>query len=239
MKSQNKTTYKDRVKRIVNLNEFENICPPEYVFDYTLDCPYERQYILRMMIKQPHSDFKIPSELNWVSDLVEKCHKNQIDNNIRQSYCYITVRHGLHDAVTDDEWHTDGYSEVISHIPEQNYIVTSNDCTEYIEMPILFPKDFDSLKHNVVNYINNEVDKRKPKIKTAEPNKVYVFDPYVIHRRPPEAFGKKRTFVRITFVPIEIYDDACEPNQFIYTKRYNRTADDTRKILKEYRKDIK
>ena len=72
-------------------------------------------------------------------------------------------------------------------------------------------------------------------VQKALPNIVYVFDPYVIHRRPPKAFGTQRTFVRVTFVPIEIYDDACTSNPLLPSKVYNRTASCTRDSLKEYK----
>ena len=230
-----------RAFKSVNLNQFKKGSEPDKVFEYKLNCPEEDQHILRMMIKEPHSDFMIPKELEWCRDLIIACDNVQQENNIRHGYCYITVRHGIHRSTTEDIWHTDGYSEIITHIPEQNYIVTSNNCTEYINLPIVFPADFSALKHNIVSYINEEIDlldekTLNRKIKTALPNTVYVFDPYVIHRRPVDAFGIQRTFVRVTFVPIEIYDDKCAPNPLIdkSNRHYNRTAKYTRDGLQDY-----
>lgn len=230
----------------LNLKKFNANLSPDKVFEYKLNCPEEDQHILRMMVKEPHSEFMIPEELSWCRDLILKCNDTQKENNIRHGYCYVTVRHGIHKCTTEDIWHTDGYSEVITHIPEQNYIVTNGDfTTEYINMPIKFPKDFDALKHNIVTYINDKVNAISKedllsRIKKALPNTVYVFDPYVIHRRPPEAFGTKRTFVRVTFVPIEIHDDNCTINPLIAktSVKYNRTADCTRNTLQDY-KEIK
>lgn len=229
-----KNTFVERAFNSVNLKQFLTPCKPDKAFKYELNCPYERQYILRMMLKEPHKEFKIPEELKWCEDLIMKCNEMQLKNNIRHSYCYITVRHGFVDTNTDYEWHTDGYSEVLTHIPEQNYIVTSNDATEYVELPIKFPKDFSALKHNLVDYIGKEIEKKKPEIKTAKANVVYIFDPYVIHRRPISAQNKTRTFVRVTFVPIEICDDACFENPMIGKKVYNRNASTTRNRLKNY-----
>lgn len=229
-----KTNFIDRAFDVVNVKHFKNICPPDEVFDYELKCPFHRQYILRMMIKEPHQEFKIPEELEWCREMVEKCNNIQIENNIRHSYCYISVRHGKVDTKTDSEWHTDGYSEVLTHIPEQNYIITSNEPTEYVEMPIDFPEDFDALKHNIVSFINKEIEKKNPEIKKAKENTMYVFDPYVIHRRPLSAKNKKRTFVRITFVPIEICDDACFDNPLMEKRIYNRNANTTRNKLTNY-----
>lgn len=220
----------------IGLHGFKTINFPEKVFDYELKCPYERQYILRMMIREPHGEFKLPEELLWCKELIEKCDATQRENNLNHSYCYITVRHGLLDSVTDDEWHTDGYSEMITHLPEQNYIVTSNSPTEYVGLPMKFPVDFDAKKHNLTEYINTEVNLQQPKVLKAQANSVYIFDPYVIHRRPIGIEGKMRTFVRVTFVPVEIMDDDCTPNPLIPVKKYNRTADTVRSKLINYKR---
>lgn len=68
----------------------------------------------------------------------------------------------------------------------------------------MFPDDFNPRIHNVNDYLSNFVDDEK--ITTLEDEFVYVMDPYILHRRPSSTFGKLRTFVRITFVPIEIND---------------------------------
>lgn len=230
-----------RAFKAVNLKRFKKSHTADKVAKYILNCPYEDQHILRMMIRKPHGEFVIPKELEWVKDLVELCNNIQEQNNIRHPFCYITVRHGIHKCTTEDEWHTDGYSEVITHLPEQNYIVTNGEhTTEILPIHIKFPKKFNALKHDVVKYINSVISKI-PKVLVNEvitkalPNTVYVFDPYVIHRRPPEAFGTQRTFVRVTFVPIEIYDDACTPNPLMERVTYNRNASCTRDKLEEYK----
>jgi len=231
--------YLKRAFTAIGLHGFKTTNFPDKVFDYELECPHDRQYILRMMIREPHGEFKIPTELEWCEDLIVKCDAKQKEHNLNHSFCYITVRHGLLDSETDDEWHTDGYSEMITHLPEQNYIVTSNSPTEYIGLPIAFPEDFDAKKHNLVTYINSEVERKQPKVLKAQSNKVYVFDPYVIHRRPVGIEGKMRTFVRVTFVPVEIMDDNCTPNPLLAIRRYNRTADTVRGKLIEYKRTLK
>lgn len=227
-------TWKDRAFTAINLGSYNELSYPDYVFDYTLSCPHERQYVLRAMIKDIHKDFNIPSELEWTRELVMKCHEHQMENNIRHAFCYITVRHGIHTAVTDDEWHVDGFSQVITCLPEQNYIVANSYPTEYVALPIDFPKDFNPLRHDAQKYIQDEVAASGVEAQTTKANVVNLFDPYVIHRRPVDAEGKERTFVRITFVSVEICDDDC------YTAfgKYNRTASDTRDKLVSYEQDI-
>jgi len=47
-----------------------------------------------------------------------------------------------------------------------------------------------------------------------------MMDPYVVHRRPPISNGVVRTFVRISFTPIEIPDVNNTPNPLIPTQHY-------------------
>jgi len=225
----------ERSKKALSLDQFNTPKEPDHVFDFnTASCPHDRQYILRMMIREPHGVLLLPESLEWIRPMVEQADEVQRKAGIRHGFLYATVRHGICTSETDDEWHTDGYSEIISHIPEQNYIVTSNHCTEYISMPIDFPEDFDAIKHDMVGYINIAVEKQKPEVKTAKANAVYVFDPYVIHRKPAAANGKMRTFVRLSYLPIEIYDDKCEPNPLKQNRVYNRIARATRDTLTPY-----
>lgn len=219
---------------IITLSKFNKINKPIKTFKYKLKCPYERQYILRRMIKNIHEDFVIDEDIEWCRSIIKKAQKEQEKLGIRHPFCYITIRHGTVTSETDDEWHTDGFSQVITHIPEQNYIATSNNCTEYVLQPIKFPKDFDGLKHNIHLYIQEEIDNKKPKIHKAKKNIFYLFSPYCIHRRPIDIKGKQRTFVRITFTPIEICDDDCDKAE----GKYNRTSNNTRLKLIKYSKGI-
>ena len=216
--------------KAVNLESFNKVNKPQECFEHKLDCPYDRQYILRRMIKNIHQDYSIDKDIEWCKPIIDKCIENQQKLNIRQPFCYITIRHGNTDSVTDDEWHTDGFSQVITHLPEQNYIATSNDCTEYIISPIKIPDDFNALKHNIHWYIQDKIKQINPCIFTAKENTFYLFNPYCVHRRPPISTNKQRTFVRVTFTPIEICDDLCDNSN----NRYNRTANNTRDGLIKY-----
>lgn len=209
----------ERAFSALNLEQYKAHNSPSIASNiFGLECPYEEQYILRMMIKGTgDNDFKIPSELEWLRSTIEKANFYQTEKlKVHHSFCYVTVRHGLVESVTDDEWHVDGFSTKITHIPEQNYIWSNCYPTEYVTLPIKFPEDFDPMRHNIHSYIQKRVAIRKPEIKFLSPSNLLCVDPYVIHRRPsniPE--GTRRTFIRISFVPIEIRDDNNTQNPLL------------------------
>lgn len=211
---------KERGLRAINLHDFNSENYPELVGPVNLDTPNERQYILRCLIKKSFCDLLLPTSLEWTKPLVELALYNQEKVlNIKQPFCYITVRHGIVDSETDDIWHVDGFSTSITHLPEQNYIWTDVEPTEYYVQAIDFPQDFDPAIHNIHSYIN---DYTKPKeIKTLVEKTLYCMDPYVIHRRPPLTEGMQRTFIRISFTPIEI-DDVNNTQNPLLPREYSR-----------------
>lgn len=203
-----------RSRRIVSLKEFSDDVSPIEIKKIDVQCPYDEQYILRMTICMNGQDFYCPPELLWLSPLFDAAYKHQTNvMKLKHTFCYITVRHGTVKSVLDDEWHVDGFSTKITHIPEQNYIWSNNNCTEYCDVSTEFPDDFNPLIHNVNSYLAQFVE--EDEIKTCKPTTLYCLDPYILHRRPAVAFGQERTFVRISFVPIEIRDVNNTPNRII------------------------
>jgi hypothetical protein len=213
-----------RAQKIFNLKQFNNLNYPELIKHIKVYCPYDRQYILRMLIKEAYSDFKIPEELKWVEPIIKEAYKYQKEVvKIEHSFCYVTIRHGLVTSVTDDEWHVDGFSTLISHIPEQNYGWANCYPTEYIVQKVKFPKDFNPLIHNAHPFIQNVIEKetKVDQIQTIPSCMLFCFDPYVIHKRPQVPKNIIRTFVRVSFDPIEIKDINNTPNPLI-PKKYTR-----------------
>jgi hypothetical protein len=121
---------------------------------------------------------------------------------IRQCFTYITVRVGDKQHATLTDWHVDGFSTRITHIPEQNYIWADQHPTEVCPMRVSFPADFDPLKHNIHKYLAQYA--REEDVVRLRPRAVYAMDPYILHRAP--TYEGRRAFVRISFTPIEIRD---------------------------------
>jgi len=196
----------ERSKHILWLDHYgqENI--PEEVCSMDLNVPQDKQYVLRCLIRDTFSGFQIPESLLWCKPLIDAAEKYQRDNvGIRHSFCYLTVRSWVVESVTDDEWHVDWFAQRINHIPEQNYTWTDHTPTEFVAQDIVFPEDFDWDKHNIHRYIQDNISDES-EIQSCKEKTLYCMDPYVIHRRPNVTQGTQRTFVRISFLPIEIND---------------------------------
>jgi len=229
-------TLDERARQMLSLKPFKDANKIVKLEKYKFECPYDDQYILRMIVKVPHQDFKIPTELEWLSDMIMDAVDMQNAMGIRQPFCYITVRHGIVRSENDDMWHTDGFSTTISHLPEQNYIISDCYPTEYVERAFDFPNDFNPDMHNVHLFFNDHIIPSD--IKVAEPNMLYVLDPYIVHRRTQIPDGTKRTFVRISFTPIEIMDDNNTPNPLLPIRKYHRDGVEVRNKLLHYKKII-
>jgi len=207
-----------RANKNINLAQYSTVCDPECLWSMKLSPPKERQYILRMMIACPGHKVCIPNELEWLRDLIAISWAKQLSHKVVHPFIYVTVRHGEVTSTTDDDWHADGFSTRISHNPEQNYIWSSNPSTEFLRQSFNIPEDFDPLRHNLHWYFQDRANEKLAY--SLDPETVVLIDPYVIHRRPKVKVGTTRTFVRISFVPIEIRDDVCTPNSLLPAKRY-------------------
>lgn len=220
----------DRALKALNLERYSIPNYPSNGVRCSLEPPPFEQYVLRMLIQKQYSSLKIPFLLGWIIPMLNEALRQQSSYGIRQPFCYLTVRHGIVHSKTDDEWHVDGFSMNITHLPEQNYIWCSNNPTEYVAKSIHFPQDFNPDMHNVHNFIQTKIGDNDT-IHTMESESIYCIDPYVIHRRAPNTQGIHRTFVRISFTPIEIMDVNNTENPFIETNY-------TRDGIKDFRDNL-
>ena len=201
--------------RALNLNQYNQLNKPESLGQIDLALPYHRMYVLRCLIKRTFEDLQIPPFLRWCRPMIEQAFAYQEKLGINQPFCYITVRHGIVDSVTDDEWHVDGFSMNVTHLPEQNYIWTDHTPTEYVVKKIKFPADFNPRVHNIHGFFQDHIT--NDDVKVMKPMTTYCMDPYVIHRRPTGTSGKQRTFIRISFTQIEIADKNNTLNPLLET----------------------
>lgn len=225
-------TIADRAKTLLSHKNPFGFPAEKCMSGFNLFPPQNEQYILRMMVRRPGMyGFQIPAELDWLRGMIHLCDSFQEIENIHNPFVYITIRHGIVKSITDDLWHVDGFSMRVPHIPEQNYIIATNNGTEVLKQDVRIPDDFDPMKHNIHQYFQDVADETK--VEVLEDNTIYRIDPYVIHRRPKVTAGILRTFVRVSFIPIEIEDDTCMVNPLIpRTAPYNRS--DIRSILERY-----
>jgi hypothetical protein len=226
-------TTRDRAFRALNLEQYDDLNRPDMVGKKSLFLPDEDFYILRMLIKtQFGGGYKLPEELEWVRPLILKAHVYQrVTIGVAHPYCYLTIRKGKTKSVTDDEWHVDGFSQAVTHLPEQNYIWCDILPTEYLaNYPIKIPSDFNPMRHNIHSLFQKDIENNDVDVKYIEPETLYCLDPYIIHRRPAltDLPLVDRTFIRISFTPIEIADVNNTINPLLLT-------DYTRDGVKEMR----
>jgi hypothetical protein len=223
----------ERAARIVSLKEYGNAGNPIEVSSIpTVDCPLPEQYILRMAVRADGVALGIPEELHWIFPLYHEALMHQICViGVDHPFCYITVRHGEVRSRTDDEWHVDGFSTKIEHVPEQNYIWSDCHPTEYADnLKVSFPEDFNPSEYNVNTYLQHFIWN----VSVCNPKTLYCIDPYILHRRPKVAYGAMRTFARISFVPIEINDINNTPNP-LSPRQYTKDGVSFRNKLKHYK----
>jgi hypothetical protein len=188
---------------------FHCIHPPEF----------RDQYILRMAVRTPESGgFRMPHELNWLRPAIYACDGIQKQNGLPNQYVYVTVRSGEVLSQTDDDWHVDGFSMRVPHLPEQNYICASSPATEWQAKSFDVPDDFDPMRHNLHWLLQEQAE--DDATRQCDPFVAYAIDPYCVHRRPQ--FNGRRLFWRVSFVAIAIEDDTCTPNPLLPMPRYGR-----------------
>lgn len=222
----------ERQKRIVSTNEYNTCIRPQELGELKLLPPEKEQYFLRIPVCVDAENFIIPNSIKWVQPLIDKARKNQEQIGIKQQFCYVTIRHGIVNSIDDDEWHVDGFSTRITHIPEQNYIWCNVNGTEYNHIGgVIFPCDFDNTKYNVHKYLQKFVKDENTEV--LKENTIYCMDPYMLHRRPKQTTGTVRTFVRVSFVPIEINDINNTQNPYL-VRQYTKDGVKFRKSLLEY-----
>lgn len=232
MKTTTKTTVKDRAFHALSLNQYNKINIPDDLGEFEIkNIPSEKIYVLRMLIKKPFEDIKIPENLIWITPFID--YENNYQNNIlniKQPFLYLTIRSGIVSSVNDDVWHVDGFSLNITHLPEQNYIWVNNNPTEYIEGKFKIPSDFNYKKHNIHLFFQDNITKNHI-IKKFSEKHIYCLDPYIIHKRPFIEKNTNRTFIRLSFTPIEINDINNTKNHLLFTD-YKRDG------LKDFRDDL-
>lgn len=220
----------ERARVNLSLDAFGEICHPELITQVKLNPPRHAQYVLRCPIKVPRQAIYVPRSLSWCVPLIKiAVEHNANEIKVHQPFIYLTIRHGWVESVTDDEWHVDGFSMRVAHVPEQNYVWTNINPTQHLLARLDIPKDFNPLIHNI-HHLFKDLECESTSL---EPNGVYVMDPYVVHRRPPEVAETWRTFVRLSFTPIPIADknNAHNPMLRIPNFRYDGIAQFREKLI--------
>lgn len=191
-----------RANQILSRNMFDNetVLLGKNLGTLLIQPPDTCSSILRMLIGY-RGDIKLPIEFEWVRPLLDLSISELERINIRMPYIYLTVRHNFY-TKNATEWHVDGYSERVSHLPEHNFLWSDTGGTQVKNGRATLPDYFNPRVHNINTHLMFADD---TVISTLQPNEVFWFDPYVLHKAPDDT-SVRRTVVRISHLPIEIDD---------------------------------
>ena len=201
--------------------------------------------VLRMPIKYPDTDYKIPKELEPYHVLIQRVAEyekgfNHLDHGqfvhitIDRSHVKANTSHrypGFHgDGVQGTKFSQDQYLPI-----EHSYIVTSEPPTEFCIQPF-FLNHLNDARNNIFHEF--EMQARESNIYGTIPWHLYLIDPYMVHRTPTITKDTDRLFVRITYAYSELMNphntkSPLFPEHQDYDKRH-----DIRKFLTTYPDDV-
>ena len=209
-----------RANRNFDQRQYLYPAPPIFLGPTQIRYPKEPCFILRLPIKIPGTDWRLPVELDWLAKFVEDCASYQQNfDDFLNRYFYLTVRSGPVSSQNDERFHVDGFQGALvpRHLPEQNYLWTSTDPTLFAIQPY-FCEDLDPAKHNIHDFFDRHTDRRQ--VWSGLPGGVYLFDPYHVHARP--AVVGWRTVERLTALTVEIRDDTNTRNPALQMPAYGK-----------------
>lgn len=208
--------------KLKTLDDFKHMIGPEYVPMESPPLPPENeQWVLRMLVRPKYGDWIIPPALKYLEPQIKALALfDEQTTGISNSWCYVTVRHGPPTCQNDDEWHLDGASLRVELISERNYVWYNHTAMQYKTGSVNFPVDFDANKHHLFTHIAKELEDRP--IYHAPPDTWWRLSPRCLHRRNPEVPNISRTFYRISFIDIEVRDEAATQNPLLRTEAWGR-----------------
>lgn len=165
--------------------------------------------VLRMPIKFPKTDYKIPSELSFLQPLIERVadYESFINKDHDKVFAHITFDRSNVDAGEHHRFpgfHGDGFqgTKLTPKITvEHSYILTTSPPTEFCLQPF-FLNHLDDAKHNMFLEFDKQANKQN--VYGSIPNHLYLIDPYMVHRTPVIERKVERIFVRITYTFSEL-----------------------------------
>lgn len=207
--------------------------PPVFMGQLKPAIPIEPVYALRLLLKQPGSEFVVPKSLLFLDEFIRNssAYQAQFFPNFDERFVYITVRSGPMISNREDMFHADGYqgTAIARHIPEQNYLWANSYPTLFSLQPY-FVENLDAGKHNIHEYFDAATDRKN--LYEGLEGGIYLIDPMHVHARRAIPEGTIRSVARITYSPVEFRDDTSTVNPELPRGPYNR--DDPRNHLWHY-----
>jgi hypothetical protein len=223
----------DRARKVFSQEGYMYPAPPLFLGKRDIAFPEETTMVLRLLIKEPGSNFMLPRKLDFLADDIKGCSAYQREYFPRwaERFAYLTIRSGPVTTSKDETFHVDGFQgiSVPRHIPEQNYLWTSDHPTLFSMQPY-FVEGIDPGLHNIHDWF--EAKTNKSTLFAGVEKGLYIFDPFHVHARRKVSAGTRRSMFRLCFSPVEIRDDSNMVNIYLPRGPYNR--DDIRNRLVSY-----
>lgn len=186
--------------------------------------------VLRMPLKFPNTDYRIPKELALVEALIKRVAEYEafINPNHKDYFCHITYDFS---SVGKDHYHRfpgfhgDGIqgTKLTPKVnAEHSYILTTNPPTEFCLQPF-FLTHLDEAKHNF--FLEFDKQAREDNVYKTLPNHLYLIDPYMVHRTPKINEDVNRLFLRITFAATELQHPKNTVNPLFMGQQYEKRID--------------
>lgn len=200
---------------------------------YTL--PVISPNILRMPIKYPGSQYRIPRMLKPILSLIETIADYEITYNALhdKSHCHITYERQFVLAGETQRmpgFHVDGFQKQGDYkTVEHSYILTDCYPTEFSL------KGYDLSSFNSWTHMFSVMDKltEMNTVIPVDSNTIYLMSCYQVHRTPKLPRSTWRTFLRVTYTPRELEDNRNTVNPLFPGQVYV-IRDDIRNSLKEW-----
>ncbi len=181
--------------------------------------------VLRMPIKTPGSNYRIPKELSVLMPMIKRIAEYEafISPSHEQVYAHITFDHSKVLAGQTHRFpgfHGDGFQGTKltpKIIAEHSYILCTSPPTEFCIQPF-FLNHLDDAKHNMFNEFDKQA--KKQNIYRSIPRHLYLIDPYMVHRTPQIPDDTWRMFIRLTYTYAELDHPGNTVNPMFPDQKY-------------------
>lgn len=203
---------------------------------FKISFPNDAPNVLRLHIKYPHTEYRLPDALKSLEDTVRRIsnHERAVNPEHDDMFCHITYDRkfvGTNETHRMPGFHVDGFQGNTKpyHRVEHSYVAVDKYPTEF-SLRGYDLRHIDDWTH-MFSVMDKLTDRRS--VVPVEAGMVYLMSCYQVHRTPIMRRATTRTFMRITYAFEELEDNRntinpCFPGQ-VYRER-----GDIRDVLLEY-----
>lgn len=186
--------------------------------------------VLRMPIKFPGTNYKLPKELGPIENLIKRAAEYEAFINPEHDKCFAHVTYDISNVEANTHhrfpgFHGDGIqgTKITPKVNvEHSYIMVTDPPTEFCLQPF-FLKHLDESKHNF--FLEFDKQAQENNVYGSLPNHLYLIDPYMVHRSPKLKKASTREFIRITYAFTELQHPKNTQNPLFCGQIYDKRID--------------